>query len=220
MSEIVASPIFGLIASDKGQQKVPMRKCIRSLRRERVVLTGGMWIRRAKIQNQVRRRGGVVDTSVNVTTTVLVRGESPNWKYGDHGLKERQAVHLIRRGSFISLVLESEFRKLLEKRKPARVADRIAGEPVRWLAPATRWQFKRVARINGSLDREHTALGRVEQSYLRHILFGTTGRMLIVWSPFTYWAACCRSRQTAERVFSTRTTRRRKHRVRCLPSRM
>lgn len=67
---------------------------------------------------------------------------------------------------------ESEFRKLLEKGTPVRVADRVAGEPVEWLAPATERQFKRATKKSGPLDREHSVLGRVEQSYLRRVLFG------------------------------------------------
>jgi hypothetical protein len=161
-------------ANKKAQEDpaMPMKKWVRNLRGESVVLTGGMWIRRADIRNRIRRHGGVLDTSVKVTTTVLVRGESHNWKYGDHGIKERQAAQLVRDGIAISLIHEPEFRKLLEKGRPAKVADRIAGEPVQWLAAATKRQFERAAAREGTLDREHTVLGRTEQSYLRHLLFG------------------------------------------------
>jgi hypothetical protein len=150
-----------------------MKKWIRSVCGESVVLTGGMWIRRADIRKWVRRHGGILDTSVNATTTVLVRGDSQKWKYGDHGNKEHQAAQLVRDGVAISLIHEREFRQLLEKGRPAKVADRIAGEPVQWLAPATRRQFERAATREGALDRQYTALGRTEQSYLRHLLFGT-----------------------------------------------
>ena len=59
----------------------------------------------------------------------------------------------------------------MDNGKPARAADRIGGDPVRWLASATKRQFERAALKEGPLDREHSILGRVEQSYLRHILF-------------------------------------------------
>ena len=150
-----------------------MRRWIRSLRGERIALTGALWLPRAEVQDQVRQRGGFsVGANVTGDTTVLVKGESERWKYGDYGIKERRAAQLIRKGVFISLLNEAEFRKLMEKRKPARVADRVAGQPVQWLAPATERQFQRAANKEGPLDREHSAFGRVEQGYLRSILFG------------------------------------------------
>ena len=147
-----------------------MRKWLKNLRGERVAFTGGAWIPRSKLQREVLRKGGIFTTVLG--SSVLVRGASPKWKYGDHGIKERQAATLVRKGQPISLVHESEFRNLLERGRPARVADRIAGEPVEWLAPATKRQFERAANKEGPLDREHTALGRVEQGYLRQTLFG------------------------------------------------
>jgi hypothetical protein len=48
----------------------------------------------------------------------------------------------------------------------------VAGDPVRWLSPTTKRQFEQAAFKEGTLDREHSVLGRVEQSYLRHGLFG------------------------------------------------
>jgi len=151
-----------------------MRSWLSSLRGERVAFTGAAWQSRAELQRRVRRKGGIPTAGGAVTgdTTVLVRGESSNWKYGDHGTKEREAARFIRRGASISLVYDSEFRKLLERGRRARVADRIAGEPVQWLAPATIREFERAASKEGPLDREHTVLGRAEQSYLRHTLFG------------------------------------------------
>jgi hypothetical protein len=109
-------------------------------------------------------------------TTVLVRGDSSVWAFGDYGTKELKAAQLIRQGASISLVLDSEFRKLVDEGRPARVGDRIAGEPVEWLAPPTLRQFERAASIKGPLDREHTVLGRVEQGYLRHVLFQKADR--------------------------------------------
>jgi hypothetical protein len=129
---------------------------------------------RAKLQRLVRRQGGITTAGADVTnaTTVLVRGDSSRWAFGEYGTKERDAARLIRKGAPISLVHDSEFRKLVEQGRRARVADRVGGEPVLWIVPATKRQFERVARIEGSLDREHTVNGRLEQSYLRSKLFG------------------------------------------------
>jgi hypothetical protein len=60
----------------------------------------------------------------------------------------------------------------LEKGRPARACDRIAGQPVQWLIGATPSQFQSAAAISGPLDREQSAIGRVEQSFLRRRLFG------------------------------------------------
>jgi|ERR1700723_1999069 len=146
-----------------------MRKWLKDLRGERVAFTGGAWIPRLELFREVRRKGGI--SSTVTAATVLVKGTSLTWKYGDHGIKERQAAKLVRHGTSISLVHESEFRKLVEGGKPARVADRIAGEPVEWLEQVTKRKFEQAANIKGPLDREHTALGRVEQGYLRGELF-------------------------------------------------
>jgi hypothetical protein len=105
-----------------------MRKWLTSLRGERVAFTGGMWVTRSGLRRELERRGGVLSTVF--AASILVRGTSPKWKYGDHGIKERQAATLIREGEPISLVHESEFRKLLEEGRPARVADQTAGEQV------------------------------------------------------------------------------------------
>lgn len=151
-----------------------MRKWLISVSGERIAFTGRAWMPRAKLQRLVRRQGGITTAGAGVTsvTTVLVRGDSSVWAFGDYGTKERDAARLIRKGASISLVHDSEFRKLVERGSRARVADRVAGEPVLWIVPATKRQFERVARIEGALDREHTVQGRLEQSYLRSKLFG------------------------------------------------
>jgi hypothetical protein len=131
-------------------------------------------VKKLRRRRLVRRKGGIT-TSGEVTsaTTVLVRGDSSVWAYGDHGTKERAVAQLIRKGASISVIPDTEFRKLLEQRRWARISDRVAGEPILWVASATQRQFKEVAKIEGPLDREHTHRGRVEQSYLRSRLFGT-----------------------------------------------
>lgn len=151
-----------------------MKKWLRSIRGEYVAFTGSAWLQRHELEHIVRSRGGIPTGGggkVTGDTTVLVRGDSSVWKYGKYGTKEQKAAQLVRQGAAISLVHDSEFRKLIEDRRPARTADRIAGEPVEWLALPTKKQFIQVAKIKGPLDREHSVLGRVEQSYLRRILF-------------------------------------------------
>ena len=152
----------------------PMRTWLRSIRDEHVAFTGTAWMGREELRGIVKRQGGkpTPHSSVTGDTTVLVRGYSSTWAFGKFGTKEQHAARLIRGGASISLVLDSEFRKLVENGRPARVADRIAGDPVQWLAPTTERQFKLAALKDGPLDREQNVLGRVEQSYLRRLLFG------------------------------------------------
>jgi len=150
-----------------------MKTWLRSLHGEHVAFTGTAWLNRSELQRIVRGLGGFPTSGAKVTgnTTVLVRGDSSVWAFGDYGTKERHVARLVSKGAAISLVHDSEFRKLVEYGRPARVADRIAGDPVRWLEPSTERQFKRAALKAGPLDQEHSALGRSEQSYLRQRLF-------------------------------------------------
>jgi hypothetical protein len=151
-----------------------IRKWLKSVRGEHIAFTGKAWIRRRTLQRLVRREGGIptADAKVTGATTVLVRGKSSAWAFGDFGTKELDAARLIRKGTSISIVQDFEFRKLLEKGHRAHVDDRVAGEPVEWVVAATKRQFEAIARIPGDLDREHTVRGRLEQSYLRSKLFG------------------------------------------------
>jgi hypothetical protein len=151
-----------------------IRRWLRSIRGEHIAFTGKAWISRKKLRRLVRRKGGIPTAGAEVTrtTTVLVRGHSSVWVFGEYGTKELDAVRLIRKGASISIVHDFEFRKLIEQGHRARIDDRVAGEPVQWIVPATKPQFEDVARISGELDREHTVLGRLEQSYLRLKLFG------------------------------------------------
>jgi predicted restriction endonuclease len=150
-----------------------MRKWLRSVHGEHVAVTGRLWRWQHEVQGMIERAGGIPTPRGDVTAvaTVLVRGDSSSWAFGEFGTKESEAARRIRKGASICLIYDSDFRDLLEHGRPARAADRIAGEPVQWLAPATKPQFERVAHKDGPLDREHTTLGRVEQSYLRHVLF-------------------------------------------------
>jgi hypothetical protein len=79
---------------------------------------------------------------------------------------------MVRRGKSVALVHDTELRKLIETGHPARVSDHLAGQPVQWLIPRTEKEFQEAAFANGPLDRERSALGRVEQSFLRSKIFG------------------------------------------------
>ena len=126
------------------------------------------------MQRLVRRRGGIPTAGAEVTrsTTVLVRGDSSVWAFGDYGTKESDAARFIRQGASIPLVHDSEFRKLVEQGHRARVADRVAGQPVQWGCTSDEATIR--ARREGRRTARSRALGlgRLEQSYLRSRLFG------------------------------------------------
>jgi hypothetical protein len=146
-------------------------KWLTSLKGQRVALTGKAWCSRKDL---LRRLRGKITSSGQVTkdTTVLVRGSSAQFAYGEFGRKERYAARLLRSGQKLVVVDDFEFRKLLEDRRRARLSDRIAGQPIQWLVSVPLRQFLPAAVISGPLDREFSALGRVEQSFLRQRLFG------------------------------------------------
>ena len=147
-------------------------KWLTSVAGHSIGVTGRTWCTQAELLQRARRLGGKGNGRVTEDTTVLVRGRSGLWAYGDYGRKEKRAADLVRRGHTISVVHDSEFRNLLDGGR-ARLCDRIAGEPVQWLTHVTKRRFQAVARLEGPLDREHSVLGRVEQSFLRHSLFGS-----------------------------------------------
>lgn len=154
-----------------------MRKWITSVKGEYVAFTGTAWRKRRELQNRVRRLGGEPTPrgAVNSNTTVLVRGK---WEPNNYGSKEEHAAQLIRTGQEIAVVSDSEFRKLLEAGRPAKVLDTVAGQPLDWLIAPTKTQFETAARISGPLDYEHSVLGRLEQGFLRNRLFGGTEEAL------------------------------------------
>lgn len=151
-----------------------MGKNLNTLLGEVVAFTGRAWKPRSELRKLVHRLGGSVTPRSGVTdeTTVLVRGNCAVWKFGDYGRKEQRAAQLLRTGHRIAVVHDFELRKLVERGRPARVNDRISGQPVDWLKPPTARQFEIAASFSGPLDREFTTHGRVEQSYLRQRLFG------------------------------------------------
>src|SRR5438132_13596509 len=130
-----------------------MRKWITTVRGKRIAFTGRAWLTRAALRRQVLRKRGIPTpgAAVTSTTTILFRGDSSVWAFGEYGTKEREAAKFIRKGASISLIHDFEFRKVLENGRPARVADRIAGEPVLWLAPVTKRQFYRLLLKKGRL---------------------------------------------------------------------
>ena len=146
-------------------------KWLTSLLGQRIAVTGQVWCGRPVLS---RRLGAKATPGGRVTadTTLLIKGKSPFWRYGDYGRKERRVAELLRRGQPIAVVHDFEFRKLLENGRRARLCDYIAGQPVEWLISASKRQFLDAAAVTGPLDRERNALGRVEQSFLRHSLFG------------------------------------------------
>jgi hypothetical protein len=148
-----------------------MRKSVRNIKGEHVAFTGAAWRIRRDLQREVRRQGGETTSTgaVNGKTTVLVRGR---WVQGDYGIKEMKAAELIRSGQEIAMVADSEFQKLLEAGRPAKVLDRVAGQPIEWLVTPAKSSFENAASVSGPLDYEHSALGRIEQGFLRNHLFG------------------------------------------------
>ncbi len=151
-----------------------MAKQIRNLEGQCVAFTGRTWKPRFELQRIVRRVGGRTTPRFAVTdqTTILVRGSCAVWKYGDYGRKEKRAAELIRRGHPIAVMHELEFQKLVDHHRPACVSDHVGGQPIEWLRSATKEQFRNAASLRGPLDREHSAKGRIEQSFLRYQLFG------------------------------------------------
>lgn len=80
-----------------------MSEWLEGLRRKQVVFTGdsrqSIGLRRDELADLVREAGGRVSKEVTQSTDVLVRGGySPNWKYGDYGIREAEVAELQRRG--------------------------------------------------------------------------------------------------------------------------
>ena len=151
-----------------------MRRWLTKISGEHIAFTGRAWRARENLQRRVQQQGGYPTPGGEVTgvTTVLVRGSSPVWAHGDHGLKEMRAAQLIRAGHPVAVVDDTEFRKLLKFGRPAKISDRVSGQPTEWLNTSSKQQFEEAAAIAGPLDREHNAKGRVEQGFLRRMLFG------------------------------------------------
>jgi len=146
-----------------------MSRYLTEIKGHQFALTGSAWVTRNELRELIRKRGGTVPGSSDVSgnTTALIKGVSGAWVYGDHGTKEAAAAELIRAGHDILVVTDWEFKKLVESGRRAKALDRVAGEPIEWLTPSQEKEFRQIANISGPLGREHTAKGRVEQSFLR-----------------------------------------------------
>jgi hypothetical protein len=82
-----------------------------------IVFTGPLSEVRRTAASKAIAAGAVVHEDVTATTTVVVQGAlSPNWKYGDHGVKLHRAAELRKRGQGIYVVTENEFYDLLAGR--------------------------------------------------------------------------------------------------------
>jgi hypothetical protein len=114
---------------------------------------------------------------VNGHTTVLVR---ERWAPDDYGAKEVMAARLIQGGQKIAIISDFEFRKLLQNGQSAKVMDRVAGQPIEWFDTPPETSFKKAANISGPLDYEHSAMGRIEQGFLRKNLFGHAAEVMCV----------------------------------------
>jgi hypothetical protein len=144
-----------------------------SIRDLYVAVTGKCWIPRTLLIRKISDLQGRPAPKLRVTTytDVLVRGRSERWAYHDHGQKEADARRFIQQGHRIRIVQDEEFRRLIEEGRPARCSDMVQGIPIGLLTPASEEDFQLAARIEGPLDRAYSAKGRIEQSYLRGLLF-------------------------------------------------
>jgi hypothetical protein len=144
-----------------------------SIRGLYVAVTGKCWIPRTLLVRKIRSLRGRPTPKLRVTTytNVLVRGRSEAWAYHDYGRKEAEAERFIRQGNRILIVQDEDFRGLIEEGRPARCSETVRGVPIGWLVRPDERDFRQAARIEGPLDREYSAKGRAEQSYLRGLLF-------------------------------------------------
>jgi hypothetical protein len=82
-----------------------------------VVFTGPLSEVRKTAASKAIAAGAIVHEDVTATTKVLVQGAlSPNWKYGDHGVKLHRAAELRERGQEIYVLTEKDFYDLLAGR--------------------------------------------------------------------------------------------------------
>jgi hypothetical protein len=145
-------------------------RSIKDVRGKTIAITGQCWTTHAEIARLLRRQGGRYSPDLTRSTQILVRGQSGQWKYGDYGRKEERAYKYALTGSDIRIVSGDAMRRLLEKGTAAKPTPLIAGEPVDWIRSPSYETFADAAKRPGPLDREHTVVGRAEQSYLRNYL--------------------------------------------------
>lgn len=164
-------------------------KSIKTIEGKHIKVSGNCWKKRYQIEELIIENGGIYQKDrVTKDTDIFVRGENERFRYGTYGRREEEAKKKIQQGQAITVVDDSEFRKLLEEGKPARCSDTIAGELIEDIVnkrpskskpkkkkgkTPSEAEFVRIEEIPGALDREYTTNGRLEQSYLRNKLFGT-----------------------------------------------
>lgn len=153
-------------------------KTINSVKGFYIAITGICWTKRTEMIRLLRKKGGKVADSraqVNKTTNLLVKGDSQLWSHKTYGEKEVKVAELIKQGQQILVIQDYDCKNLIENGKRAKIITTIAGQPLEWLLPPpSRRKFDRISDIAGSLDRDHTTKGRLEQRYLRENLFSNT----------------------------------------------
>jgi hypothetical protein len=132
-----------------------MIKRLTTIKGQHVAFTGVLWCGQSEFRRKLKHASAIPTNKgrVNRHTTVLVKGKSELWKFGDHGLKEDNAAKYIRAGQQISIVQGSEFQKLLEHGRQARLLEKVAGQPIEWLVAPDQGAFQRTAAIKGTLER-------------------------------------------------------------------
>lgn len=139
-------------------------------------ITGDCWIKRSELIKIIKNSGGIVAekrAQVTLNTNVLIRGHSRNWKYTNYGEKEAKVALLLKGGQKIFIVTDYDFKKLIISKTPARIMDRVAGQPFEWyLPPLKQEKYLEIIKEGGQFDREYSKKGRLEQKYLRELLFG------------------------------------------------
>lgn len=83
-------------ARDRADGKeTQMGRWIESLKGLEVIVTGDfrkttLGMRQSDVEHELRSRGAVVIADIRLTTDLLIRADSPLWKYGDYGDREAE----------------------------------------------------------------------------------------------------------------------------------
>lgn len=152
-------------------------KYLKNIKGTHFAITGRCWLIREKLIRLIEKKGGKVsDRRAQVTnlTEVLIRGSSSRWAFDKYGLKEDKVAKLLKTGKIILTVHDYDFQNLIESGKAAKALDRIAGgQPIEWFLPVMeKERYFKICKAPGTLDREHSVKGRLEQKFLREQLFG------------------------------------------------
>ncbi|MFA5803866.1 MAG: hypothetical protein WC879_04435 [Melioribacteraceae bacterium] len=151
-------------------------KYLKNIKGVHFAITGRCWLVRNVLIGLIEKKGGKVsDHRAQVTnlTEVLIRGSSSQWAFDNCGHKEVKVANLLKTGKIILTVHDYDFQNLIESGKAAKALNRIAGQPIEWLLPALeKEKYFKISKVPGTLDREHSVKGRLEQKFLREQLFG------------------------------------------------